>query len=244
MPSTAHESPGQSRGQAAATPLMPLADPPGEWQRRLGDSIVQALEKALRQPAPVHDAAPPARPSLRIDTRTRWPRAARWSDGLDAWARCLAPSRPQVALYARCLRHHSQYFADPHAAQADPGVAVAGFLAASLQALEWHAVTPLRWHALAQWLDRHVVLPEPHDAAALQSLCVRMALLTVAIGEWSQQASAQGAVAQASAELMARQHLQGELGIDAALLLRAMRWHHVIPQQSLREPGAAAALPN
>jgi hypothetical protein len=89
-----------------------------------------------------------------------------------------------------------------------------------------------RWSKLTTWLARNV-LPAVDWARAStpeqQQFFARMALLAVALGEWSLEASKRGAAAQATARLMAKQHLEVEFGVDAELLLKSMRWLDVIP---------------
>jgi hypothetical protein len=219
---------------------MPLAEPPSAWQRQLGAQIQAALRRVPASPAaPFPEDDSTLEPEL-----TGWRSALTWRDDIDRWAARLAPSREQQTLYARCLRHYPHYFDRPLPAHDDAGVAVAGWLVASVQALESHAATPLRWRAVARWLDSAVLLPEATAGEPLPwvPLCARMSLLTVAIGEWSQQASVQGPLARRSARLMACQHLEQEFGLDAELLLNALRHLQIIPAQGLPVPDAA--LPN
>lgn len=245
MPIAAPRSTPHRTG-AYAQVLMPLAEPPSPWQRQLGAQIGSALHSALLSPPPADDAEAADDSATIASELTHWRSAGTWRDDIDQWAARLAPTRTQQTLYARCLRHHAHYFGGRCAADDDAGVAVAGLLVACVQALQWHAATPQRWQSLARWLDAHVVLPPFTAGEPLpwRPVCVRASLLTVAIGEWSQQASAQGTLARGSASLMARQHLEGELGLDAELLLRALRHLQLIPSQSLRSDAANAALPN
>lgn len=243
MPIAAPHSQSRRPGPAYAQVLMPLAEPPSAWQRRLGEQIAVALQQSLCGPAaPAGDTADDRLPP----ELTGWRSATSWRHDVDHWAKRLAPARTQEALYARCLRHYAQYFQPPLAPHDDAGIAVAGLLVASVQALEWHAATPQRWQVLARWLDAHVQLPpfEPGEPLPWRPVCARMSLLTVAIGEWSQQASVQGTLAQGSASLMARQHLERELGLDPGLLLRALRHLQLIPPHSLQRREPDAALPN
>ena len=219
--------------------LMPLAMPTSTWQAALGRALREALEQAVRQPSP--QGTPPSNATRVPQLVTTWRTATPPVNDLDHWAARLAPQRQHAGLYARCLHHYDVllHADEPVAHELDAGVATAGFLAACVQAQEWHAVTPTRWIDVALWLDRNVTLPASERLQEeLRVLHVRLSLLTVAIGEWSQQASIQGALAQSSAALMARQHLRHEFGLDMPALLLGLYAAQLIPAHSARPGGA------
>lgn len=209
---------------------MPLAQKPGAWQRDVAHALRNALHEALSALAPGSDGDAPL-----LDTKeqpappTTW-RVARVD--IAEVSRRLAPAASMAPLYLRCLTHYRDDLRPQDVDADDAGVALACMLAASLQALEAHAVTLARWSKLTTWLARNV-LPAVDWARAStaekQQFFARMALLAVALGEWSLEASKRGTAAQATARLMAKQHLEVEFGLDTELLLKSMRWLDVIP---------------
>ena len=218
--------------------LMPLAQKPGSWQRDVAKALLSALQEASTASAPGSDSAS-SQPGAPAGSQAG---GAEPSPAPTAWrvapvdiaevSRRLAPAASMAPLYLRCLTHYRDDLRPQDVDTDDAGVALACMLGASLQALEAHAVTPARWSMLTTWLARNV-LPAVDWARAStpeqQQFFARMALLSVALGEWSLEASKRGAAAQATARLMAKQHLEVEFGLEPELLLKAMRWLDVIP---------------
>jgi len=128
----------------------------------------------------------------------------------------------------------------------DAGAALACFLAACLQGLQGHAVTPERWQALATWVNDFVDAQaawQAAPAAEQQDFFERMAILAAAVGEWSVQASRQGAAAIAAARAMATQHLKAQLGLDAADWVHAMRHLQIVAGHAANPSWGDAELP-
>ncbi len=211
----------------AGATLMPVSGAPEPLQRGVVAQLGAALQSCLKTSAPSSDGG-----GLEAD---KGPQATPWLAprvDIAAASRKLSPVASQSPLYLRCLVHYRDALRPQDREQDDAGVALACMLAASLQALEAHAVTPERWARITLWLQQHVVPGVDWGQAPTseqQDFFARMALLAVALGEWSLEASKRGATAQATAHIMARQHLQVELGLDHETLLKAMRWLDVIP---------------
>ncbi len=218
--------------QPKSTNLMPLAQKPGPWQVEVARALRSAMQDGLRASAPSSDSGasqPSAHAAEQPAPPTAW-RTARVD--IAEVSRRLAPAASMAPLYLRCLTHYRDDLRPQDIDQDDAGVALACMLAASLQALEAHAVTLSRWSQLTTWVVRHVMPTVDWTRATTaehQQFFARMALLAVALGEWSLEASKRGSIAQDTARLMARQHLDFELGLDAELLLKSMRWLDVIP---------------
>ncbi len=220
---------------------------PSAWQQRVGRRLADALTHSLVVDAPRVDAALP----VGERSASPWcvaPAAA--STGAQALARMQARSAREraavQAIFERCLRHYRQVLRGGTEAQDDAAAALACCLAAVLQAVDGHAVTPERWRAIQAWLQTWVLEGLGWNAAPLaerQSFFERMAILAVALGEWSVQASRQGTVAVASARVMARRCLAAELGLDADDLLRAMRCMQIVPTPAADPSWGGAELP-
>jgi hypothetical protein len=218
---------------------MPLAQKPGAWQLDVAQALRSALQDGLLASAPSSDGAAP-QPAAQASAQasaaeqpapppTAW-RTARVD--IAEVSRRLAPAASMAPLYLRCLTHYRDDLRAQDVDADDAGAALACMLAASLQALEAHAVTLPRWSRITTWLVGHVMPAVDWSRASTveqQQFFARMALLAVALGEWSLEASKRGTAAQATARLMAKQHLEVEFGLDAELLLKSMRWLDVIP---------------
>jgi hypothetical protein len=128
-------------------------------------------------------------------------------------------------LATRCLQHYRTQLA-PDREQDDVGVALAAYLGACRQAFDRQPLDLPRWQAVAQWVKAWVIDELPWDDAPLaerQDAFERFAVLAVALGEWTVQASRQGSGQQASATWMARSSLRGQLGLDLPTLCAVLR---------------------
>lgn len=197
---------------------------PTPWQTALGQRLSQALHESRLAHAPLDDAAAPAGAPV-----TRWtlpPRPAASTTAGPVLGAMLGMSGPALqALLSRCLQHWRTQLA-AEAAQDDLGAALAAYLGACRQAVDQEALTPERWQAVTHWLQAWVIDALPWDDAPLaqrQDAFERFAVLAVALGEWTVQASRQGAAQQASALFMARSSLQAQLGLNLDTLCRALR---------------------
>ncbi len=204
--------------------LMALATPPLAWQQSMAKRLVAALEQSVRTSPAADDA-----PGQTLTPSTPWQLP---STDIAQAAQRLSPAAQQTPLYLRCLSHYRDELRAQDQDHDDAGAALACMLAAAAQAIEKHAVTPERWQAVSRWLQRDLMPAVDWSAASAterQDVFARWALLAVALGEWSLEASKRGGVAQQTASLMARQHLVVEFGVDARLLMDAMRWQGLIP---------------
>ena len=206
---------------------------PTPWQSALGQRIEQALARSRLAHAPLSDAAP-------AEPATRWrlpPRPAADNQVAGALGELLGGAAAQAELIAHCLQHYRQQLAGG-AAEDDLGAALAAYLGACRQAFDQEALTPQRLQAITQWVKAWVMDELPWDDAPLaqrQDAFERFAVLAVALGEWTVQASRQGKAQQASATWMARNSLHAQLGLDLDALCA------VLGRQDL---GAAAANPS
>jgi hypothetical protein len=192
---------------------------PNPWQQALGQRLAQALAIARLAHAPQADAS--------ASTATHWQLPAReqTADGAAAALKELLGVSATPALLAQCLQHYRQQLG-AGAAQDDLGVALAAYLGACRQAFDQEPLTPQRWQAIQQWLRAWVLDELPWDDAPLaqrQEAFERFAVLAVALGEWTVQASRQGQAMAASATWMARSSLRGQLGLDLPALCAVLR---------------------
>jgi hypothetical protein len=195
------------------------------WQPTLGSRLAQALEQSRRAHAPSTDGG--TAPAV-LSTRWRLPARAELTSGgaADALAQMLGAGRAahHDDLAARCLQQYRLMAAD--AAQDDLGRALAAYLGACRQAFDREPLTPQRWQAITQWLQAWVIDETPWQDAPLaerQHAFERFAVLAVALGEWTVQASRQGTAQQASATWMARSSLRAQLGLDLPALCAVLR---------------------
>ena len=195
---------------------------PNPWQSALGRRLEQALEQSRLAHAPQADGA-----SERDLAATRWrlpSRVAEPSAAVAALSEMLGTGA-QAGLVTHCLQHYRNQLA-PSRAEDDLGVALAAYLGACRQAFDHEALSPQRWQAITQWVKAWVIDELPWIEAPLlqrQDAFERFAVLTVALGEWTVQASRQGSAAQASATWMARNSLRGQLGLDLPALCAVLR---------------------
>jgi hypothetical protein len=195
---------------------------PNPWQSALGNRLAQALEQSRFAHAPQADEA-----FERDLGATRWRLPSRVAEPTTAAAALseMLGTAAQAGLVSHCLQHYRNQLA-PGRAEDDLGVALAAYLGACRQAFDHEALSPQRWLAITQWIKAWVVDELPWDDAPLlqrQDAFERFAVLTVALGEWTVQASRQGGAAQASATWMARSSLRGQLGLDLPALCAALR---------------------
>ena len=210
---------------------------PNPWQAALGQRLAQALEQSRLAHAPLSDADHEA-------TATRWRLAARPASRAAAAAalsEMLGVGTPatQGDLLKHCLQHYRTRLAGG-AAQDDLGRALAAYLGACRQAADHEPLSPERWQAVTQWLKAWVIDELPWDDAPLaerQDAFERFAVLAVALGEWTVQASRQGSAQQASATWMARNSLRGQLGLDLTALCTVLRG---LDAPTAADPSAAA----
>lgn len=219
---------------------------PNPWQSALGQRLAQALAQSRLAHAPFADTASGAEPDA---LATRWQLPARplqQAAAAGALSEMLGGAAAHAELLARCLQHYrTQLAAD--AAQDDLGVALAAYLGACRQAFDQEPLSPQRWQAVTQWLKAWVIDELPWDDAPLaerQDAFERFAVLAVALGEWTVQASRQGKAQQASATWMASSSLRGQLGLDLPALCAVLRALDVPtagnPSAQHAELGAAA----
>lgn len=219
---------------------------PHPWQTALSQRLAQALAQSRLAHAPLTDTqADHGLPA------TRWllpARSLQQCKAADALSEMLGVSGPAAKgdLMARCLQHYrKQLAADP--TRDDLGAALAAYLGACRQAFDQEPLSPQRWQAATQWLKAWVIDEMPWDDAPLaetQDAFERFAVLAVALGEWTVQASRQGSAAQASATWMARSSLRGQLGVDLPALCAVLRGQDTAtagdPSVGADELGAAA----
>lgn len=223
---------------------------PTPWQAALSRRLAQALPLSRTAHAPLADTVfDDASPATALATRWRLP--SRPLDNATATAVLgemlgANPAATQRDLARHCLQHYrTQLAADQ--TDDDLGLALAAYLGACRQAFDQEALTPARWLAVTQWLKAWVIDELPWDDAPLaerQDAFERFAVLTVALGEWTVQASRQGKAQQASATWMARTSLRGQLGLDLPELCAVLRSQDhktaVSPSVPSDELGAAA----
>lgn len=199
---------------------MNKAASPNSWQAALGQRLAQALAQSRLAHAPRTDADGEG-----LATRWRLPsRAVEPSTAAGALSEMLGLPA-QAGLVTHCLQHYRNQLA-PERAGDDLGLALAAYLGACRQAFDQEALSPQRWRAVTQWLKAWVVDELPWDDVPLaqrQDAFERFAVLAVALGEWTVQASRQGKAQQASATWMARSSLKGQLGIDLPALCAVLR---------------------
>jgi hypothetical protein len=193
---------------------------PNPWQSALGRRLAQAVEQSRFAHAPQADAA------AELDA-TRWRLPSRVAEPTGAAAALseMLGTNAQAGLVTHCLQHYRNQLA-PGRAEDDLGVALAAYLGACRQAFDQEALSTQRWQAITQWVKAWVIDEVPWDDAPLlqrQDAFERLAVLTVALGEWTVQASRQGSAHQASATWMARSSLQGQLGLDLPALCAVLR---------------------
>ncbi|MGM9482117.1 DUF6683 family protein [Roseateles sp. NT4] len=195
---------------------------PNRWQAALGQRLAQALEQSRFAHAPQADGAP----AHEADA-TRWRLPSRVAEPAVAAAVLneMLGMSAQAGLATHCLQHYRNQLAQGRA-EDDLGVALAAYLGACRQAFDHEALTPQRWQAITQWVKAWVIDELPWDDAPLaqrQDCFERFAVLTVALGEWTVQASRQGSAQQASATWMARNSLARQLGLDLPALCAVLR---------------------
>ncbi len=195
---------------------------PNSWQSALGQRLAQALEQSRFAHPPLADAA--AGSDLGA---TRWRLPSRVAEPTTAAAalREMLGTPAQPSLVTHCLQHYRNQLAAGRA-EDDLGAALAAYLGACRQAFDHEALTPQRWQAITQWVKAWVIDELPWDDAPLaqrQETFERFAVLAVALGEWTVQASRQGSAAQASATWMARNSLARQLSLDLPALCAALR---------------------
>lgn len=224
--------------------------PPTPWQAALGQRLAQALTLSRTAHAPLADTVfDAASDAGTLATHWRLPaRPPQHCEAAAALSEMLGAASPGASgeLMQRCLQHYrAQLAADT--AEDDLGLALAAYLGACRQAFDQEALTPARWLAVTQWLKAWVIDELPWDDAQLaerQGAFERFAVLAVALGEWTVQASRQGKAQQASATWMARTTLRGQLGLDLPALCAVLRAQDAAtaanPSATLDELGAAA----
>jgi hypothetical protein len=201
---------------------MSISATPSPWQSALGRRLAQALEQSRFAHPPLADAT-----SERDLGSTRWRLPSRVAEpGAAAAAlREMLGTAVQASLVTHCLQHYRNQLASGRA-EDDLGAALAAYLGACRQAFDHEALTPQRWQAITQWVKAWVIDELPWEDAPLaqrQDAFERFAVLTVALGEWTVQASRQGSAQQASATWMARNSLRAQLGLDLPALCAALR---------------------
>ena len=216
---------------------------PNSWQAALGRRLAQALEQSRFAHAPLADDAMEGNAKA---TRWRLPSRVAEPDAAVAALNEMLGMAGQASLVTHCLQHYRNQLA-PERAEDDLGVALAAYLGACRQAFDHEALTPQRWYAVTQWVKAWVIDELPWDDVPLlqrQDTFERLAVLTVALGEWTVQASRQGTAQQASATWMARNSLRGQLGLDLPALCAALRQLDAAtaanPSAARAEIGAAA----
>lgn len=214
---------------------------PNPWQQALGQRLAQAMTTSRLAHAPQTDATAPATTHWRL-----WPRDLPGEGVAPALTEMLGVASTP-ALLQQCLQHFRQQFGGG-AAQDDLGLALAAYLGACRQAFDQEPLTPQRWQAIVQWLRAWVLDELPWDDVPLaqrQDAFERMAVLAVALGEWTVQASRQGQAMVASATWMARSSLRVQLGLDLPALCAVLRGLDSTtaanPSASGEDLGAAAA---
>lgn len=195
---------------------------PNRWQLALGQRLTQALaESRLAHPPQADDTASASGTPWRLPPRDTVPSGV--APALLELLGTGIAGGPETLL-AHCVRHYRQLAQDGDAD--DLGRALAAYLGACRQAFDQEALTPQRWQAVVQWLKAWVLDALPWDTVPLaqrQEAFERFAVLAVALGEWTVQASRQGQAALASATWMARNSLRGQLGLDLPALCAVLR---------------------
>jgi hypothetical protein len=201
---------------------MTSSAPPNPWQSALGHCLARALERSRFAHPPRVDTAAEGEPGA-----TRWRLPSRVAEPTTAALalREMLGMPAQDGLVTHCLQHYRNQLASGRA-EDDLGAALAAYLGACRQAFDQEALTPQRWQAITQWLQAWVIDELPWDDAPLaqrQDCFERFAVLAVALGEWTVQASKQGTAQQASATWMARNSLARQLGLDLPTLCATLR---------------------
>lgn len=216
---------------------MKNAASPNAWQQALGQRLSKALSASRLAHAPQGDASA-------ITPGTHWELPPRDSAHCDAEAALVEMLGTAAAagepLVAQCLQHFRQQLAGG-APQDDLGLALAVYLGACRQAFDQEPLTAERCNAVVQWLKAWVLDELPWDDAPLahrQATFERLAVLAVALGEWTVQASRQGKALVASATWMARNSLRGQLGLDLPVLYAALRGLDASTAVNPSAPGA------
>lgn len=220
---------------------------PLPWQQALGQTLARAVAKSRLAHAPFADTVHTAM----VGPGSRWRLPARPLNAGPlggAMTELLGVGQPgqHDGLIKRCLDHYRSHLASDDT-EDDLGRALAAYLGASRQALDEQPFDAARWQATTRWLEAWVVDDMPWDDAPLaqrQDAFERFAVLAVALGEWTVQASRQGKAQQASAVWMARNSLRGQLGLDLPALSAALALQDaptaVAPSAAPDELGAAA----
>jgi hypothetical protein len=195
---------------------------PNSWQTALGRCLARALDRSRLAHAPQADTETQA-----LATPWRLHACPVQQGGAAAALGEMLSTGPagHAQLLTHCLQHYRSQLA-PDRQQDDLGVALAAYLGACRQAFDQEALTPQRWRAITQWMKAWVVDELPWDEVPLaqrQDSFERFAVLSVALGEWTVQASRQGKAQQASATWMARNSLRGQLGLDLPVLCAVLR---------------------
>lgn len=195
---------------------------PTPWQSALGRRLAQALEQSRFAHAPLADGA-----GGHDVGSTRWRLPSRVAEPVTAVAALgeMIGMAAQPSLANHCLQHYRNQLAQGRA-EDDLGVALAAYLGACRQAFDHEALSTQRWQAITEWVKAWVVDELPWDETPLaqrQDAFERFAVLTVALGEWTVQASRQGTAQQASATWMARNSLRAQLGLDLPALCAVLR---------------------
>lgn len=227
---------------------MSIKASPQPWQQALGKTLARAVAQSRLAHAPFADTVHEAS----IGPGSRWRLPARplvHATHLGgAMTELLGVGEPgqHDGLVKRCLQHYRTQLAVDDT-EDDLGRALAAYLGACRQALDEQPFDAARWQAVTRWLEAWVIDELPWDDAPLaqrQDAFERFAVLAVALGEWTVQASRQGKAQQASAVWMARNSLRGQLGLDLPALSAALGRQDlptaVSPSAAHDELGAAA----
>lgn len=221
--------------------MTPVATP-NPWQKALGQRLAHALDASKLTHAPLADTgtAPGRMPATRWRLPVR-PLPQRAAEA--ALCELLGLGKPgtQGELLKRCLQHYRTQLA-PRAGEDDLGAALAAYLGACRQAFDHEPLSPERWQAVARWLQAWVIDELPWDEVPLaerQDAFERFAVLAVALGEWTVQASRQGPAQQASATWMARNSLSAQLGLDLPTLCAVLGRQDLAPAAANPSAGSS-----
>lgn len=216
---------------------MKNAASPNAWQQALGQRLSKALSASRLAHAPQADASV-------VTPGTHWllpPRDAADCDAGGALVEMLGVSAAAgQPLVTQCLQHFRQQLAGG-VAQDDLGLALAVYLGACRQAFDQEPLTSQRCQAVVQWLKAWVLDELPWSdtpVAQRQETFERLAVLSVALGEWTVQASRQGKAMVASATWMARNSLRGQLGLDLPAVCAVLRSLDTSTAANPSAPGA------
>lgn len=192
------------------------------WLTALSQRLAQAFEQSRLAHAPAADAADADGTRWRLPSRAVEPAAV---VGARVALGEILGAAAQDSLLAHCLQHYRSQLAGS-SGNDDLGLALAAYLGACRQAFDQEPLSPQRWQAVTQWLKAWVIDEMPWDDAPLadrQDAFERFAVLAVALGEWTVQASRQGTAQKASATWMARSSLARQLGLDLPALCAVLR---------------------